>query len=108
MKWLAPVLVVALALPLLVASDLSAACAEGQIDINTATEAQLRTVKGIGPKRAEAIIEGRPYSSVDDLRKVKGIGEKTLESMRPSLCVGKAAPAAKAVEADLPPAEEAY
>ncbi len=54
------------------------------MDINTATAAQLRTVKGIGEKKAEAIVEG-PYSSVDDLDKVKGVGAKTLEKWR-SIC----------------------
>lgn len=100
MKWMASILVLALALPVVV-SSLYAECKEGQVDINTATEAQLRTVKGIGPKKAEAIIAARPFSSVDDLRRVKGIGAKTLENLRPHLCVGKAAAEKAPAKADV-------
>jgi len=54
----------------------------GQIDINSATSKQLEQLTGIGPKYAQAIIEGRPYSSVNDLLRVKGIGEKTLQKIK--------------------------
>ena len=37
------------------------------IDINTATQAQLEPLKGIGPVRAAAIIKGRPYKGKDEL-----------------------------------------
>jgi competence protein ComEA len=36
----------------------------------------------VGEVRANRIIEGRPYGSVDELLRVKGIGEKRLEMMR--------------------------
>jgi DNA uptake protein ComE-like DNA-binding protein len=39
------------------------------VDINSATEEQLRTLPGIGPARAQAIIAGRPFSGKDDLLK---------------------------------------
>jgi competence protein ComEA len=39
------------------------------IDINSATKAQLLTLKGIGDKRAADIIKGRPYKGKDDLVK---------------------------------------
>ena len=52
------------------------------VDINTATLEQLETLTGIGPKYAQAIIDNRPYSSVDDLLRVNGIGEKTLEKIK--------------------------
>lgn len=52
------------------------------IDINTATLEQLDELTGIGPKYAQAIIDNRPYTSVDDLIKVKGIGEKTLQKIK--------------------------
>ena len=42
------------------------------VDINTASEADLQTLTGIGPARAQAIIAGRPYKGKDDLVK-KGI-----------------------------------
>lgn len=50
-----------------------------KIDINSATLEELQTIKGIGPKLAQAIIDGRPYKEIQDLLKVKGIGEKTLK-----------------------------
>jgi len=58
-----------------------------QVDLNTASEGQLRSVKGIGPVLAKRIIAGRPYRSVEDLLKVRGIGPKTLEKMRGRLVV---------------------
>ncbi|RME82040.1 MAG: ComEA family DNA-binding protein, partial [Caldilineae bacterium] len=63
------------------------AAVPGPVDLNTATAEELEALPGIGPKTAEAIIEGRPYSAVDDLLRVKGIGEKTLEKLRPYVTV---------------------
>ena len=66
--------------------------AESRIDINTATAAQLETVKGIGPKTAAEIIKYRTehhgFKSVEELKQVKGIGDKTLEKLSPHLTVG--------------------
>jgi competence ComEA-like helix-hairpin-helix protein len=59
------------------------------LDLNTATEKELQSIKGIGPVLAERIIAGRPYRTVDDLRKVKGIGPKKLENIRPYFVVGE-------------------
>jgi len=56
---------------------------QGLVDINTASEKELQSIKGIGPVLAERIIAGRPYRTVDDLLKVKGIGPKILETIRP-------------------------
>ena len=39
----------------------------GLVDINSASEADLQTLSGIGPARAKAIIAGRPYNGKDDL-----------------------------------------
>jgi DNA uptake protein ComE-like DNA-binding protein len=38
------------------------------IDINSATEAQLKTLPGIGDAYAKKIIEGRPYAKKDQLK----------------------------------------
>lgn len=65
----------------------------GAVDINTATVAQLESVNGIGPKKAEAIVEYRkkngPFKSVDDLENVKGLGKASIEKMRGEISVGK-------------------
>jgi len=62
---------------------------QGLLDLNTATEKELQSIKGIGPVLAERIIAGRPYRTVDDLLKVKGIGPKKLEKIRAHVVVGK-------------------
>ena len=60
---------------------------DGAIDINSAGEAQLVTLHGIGPSKARAIINDRekngPFETVDALVRVRGIGQKTLEKLRP-------------------------
>ncbi|MGR3174133.1 MAG: helix-hairpin-helix domain-containing protein [Candidatus Scalindua sp.] len=62
---------------------------EGTLDLNTATEEELQSIKGIGTVLATRIIAGRPYKTVDDLLKVKGIAHKKLEKIRSYLVVGK-------------------
>ena len=61
------------------------------ININTATSQELQTLRGIGPVRAQRIVEYRQrfgrFSTVDDLTNVKGIGEKTLEQIRDNIVV---------------------
>ena len=55
----------------------------GKIDINTATEKELRTVPGIGPVMAARIIAARPFRSANDLKRVSGIGDKKYAKIRP-------------------------
>ena len=67
------------------------------VNLNTATKAELEAVKGVGPKKAEAIIAYREknglFKTVDDLKNVNGFGDKTVAKMRSELTVGGAAPA---------------
>ena len=76
------------------------------VNLNTATKTELEAVKGIGPKKAEAIIAYRekngPFKAVDDLKNVSGFGDKTVAKMRSELTVGGAAPA----KADKKPAKK--
>ena len=64
----------------------SSLCAEDlkKININTASAEELTDLKGIGEKKAEAIIEFRKTKGIfkkpEDLMKVPGIGPKTLEA----------------------------
>ncbi|MDW8758870.1 helix-hairpin-helix domain-containing protein [Streptococcus suis] len=64
---------------------------ESKVNLNTATEADLQTISGIGAKRASDIIAYREanggFKSVDDLNNVSGIGDKTMESIRPYVTV---------------------
>jgi competence protein ComEA len=55
----------------------------GRIDVNTATEKELRSVPGVGPVIAARIIAARPFRSADDLKKVNGIGDKNYTKIRP-------------------------
>lgn len=55
----------------------------GQIDINTATEKELKMIPGVGPVMASRIIAARPFRSPDDLKKVNGIGDKKYAKIRP-------------------------
>lgn len=56
------------------------------VNINTATEAELETLNGIGAAKAKAIVEYRKkqggFKSVDELENVEGIGNKTLNNLR--------------------------
>ncbi|MBL7647824.1 MAG: ComEA family DNA-binding protein [Candidatus Hydrogenedentes bacterium] len=61
-----------------------------KININTASQAELETLPGVGEKTAEKIMrhrESQPFTQVDDLGYVQGIGEKRLETLRPHVTV---------------------
>ena len=42
----------------------------GRVNINTATKSELDQLKGVGEARAQTIIEGRPYQTIDEVKKV--------------------------------------
>jgi competence protein ComEA len=62
-----------------------------QINVNTADQAVLETLPGIGPTKAKAIVDFRdkngPFKKIDDLLDVPGIGEKTLAGIRDQIQV---------------------
>jgi competence protein ComEA len=76
-------------------ADGSAAGAPGQsgplVNLNTAGQAELETLPGVGPVTAQAIIAWREqtggFTSIDELLEVDGIGEKTLASLTPHVTV---------------------
>jgi competence protein ComEA len=57
--------------------------------LNLATSAELTTLPGVGPKRAEAILALRTrlkgFRKLSDLLRVKGIGVKSLRKLEPKL-----------------------
>jgi competence protein ComEA len=63
--------------------SLSATLAAATVDVNTADQATLETIKGIGPVHAKAIVDERtrngPFRNADDLAaRVKGLGPKSV------------------------------
>jgi competence protein ComEA len=64
----------------------AAGAATGPLDLNTATQAQIEELPGIGPVLGAAILRERDrrggFRSVDDLRSVRGIGEKRFAELR--------------------------
>lgn len=64
-------------------SDISSQAANARISVNKASAEQLSTIKGLGMKKATAIVDYReingPFKAVAELTKVKGIGDKFIE-----------------------------
>jgi len=54
-----------------------------KLPINTANKEALMTIKGIGPRLAESILQNRskfgPFEGIADLKKIKGVGPKRIE-----------------------------
>jgi competence protein ComEA len=62
--------------------------APGQkVNINSATKEQLEALPEIGPVKAQAIIDGRPYQKPEDIMKVKGIKEGTYGAIKDHITV---------------------
>lgn len=65
------------------------------ININTATQVELESLPGIGPVRAQAILQYRqehgPFHDISDLQDISGIGPATFEQLKGLITVGGAA-----------------
>lgn len=85
-------------LVLLVASLMFSLPVFAAVDLNTASQTELESLKGVGPKKAQAIIEYRKkngnFKSADDLEKVPGFGKKTVDGLKKDIKVGNATAAA--------------
>lgn len=63
----------------------------GKINLNTASQTELETLPGIGPAKAQAIIDYRensgPFKAIEDIRSISGFGEKTFEKLKEHISV---------------------
>ncbi len=63
------------------------------VNINSASQKDFASLKGLGVKKAGDIVSYRTkvkcFKSIDELAKVKGIGKKTVEKNRKNLLLGK-------------------
>jgi competence protein ComEA len=71
----------------------------GPVNVNSADASTIaRELDGIGPAKAQAIVEYRqkngPFRAPEDLLKVEGIGQKVLDQNRGNIRVDKAGAAA--------------
>jgi competence protein ComEA len=57
------------------------------VDLNTATRAELMAIPGVGRVTSAAIMEARPFTSVEELTGLRGIGPATMENLRPWVSV---------------------
>jgi len=73
------------------AMSLIASFAIAAVNINSATKEELDVLPGIGPVKAQAIVDYRkahgPFKSVEDLKKVNGIGDATFDKIKGDLSV---------------------
>lgn len=69
----------------------SAAAPSAPVNLNTATQAQLETLPGIGAATAKRILEYRQksggFKKIEELMNVKGIGEKSFLKLKPHVSV---------------------
>lgn len=94
------------ALSLLSALLLWSGLACAQLDINAASAEQLDGLKGIGPAKAQAIVDYRRqhgrFNSVDELAEVPGLGPKIVDGFRRDVTVGPAGRALAPARGDAP------
>jgi competence protein ComEA len=73
------------------ATTVTTAKESGKVNLNTANINELTTLKGIGEKKAQAIVDFREkqgkFTTVEQLADVSGIGPATLEANRDMIIV---------------------
>lgn len=75
-------------------------CALAAVNINTATVSELDTLPGVGPVKAQAIVDDRskngPFKTPADIKRVNGIGAATFEQLKNEITVSGANKGVKA------------
>jgi hypothetical protein len=64
--------------------------AKGLIDLNNAEEKALQSLPGINASMAKAIIAGRPYKNIGDLKKIPGMTDKIISAIKDKVTFGAA------------------
>ena len=78
------------------------------VNLNSADQAELESLPGIGPALAKAIIAARPFKAVDELDRVKGLGPAKIAALKDQVTVGgSSAPTAPSASAPVPGAAAA-
>lgn len=68
--------------------DLAKETVKGKVNLNTAELAVLEDLPGIGPATAKAIVDGRPWKSVDELDKIRGLGKARIAALKDLVTFG--------------------
>ncbi|MDZ4226903.1 MAG: helix-hairpin-helix domain-containing protein, partial [Patescibacteria group bacterium] len=69
------------------------ASSDALININTSDAAMLQTLNGIGPSKAQAIVDYRnasgPFATIEEIKNVSGIGDATFNNIKDFITVGE-------------------
>jgi len=84
--------ILALAFLLALAPERATAASKSKVDINSASQAELEALPGVGATTARKIIGGRPYRTVGDLSKA-GVSASTIQKISGLVTVGRASAA---------------
>jgi competence ComEA-like helix-hairpin-helix protein len=57
------------------------------VNINGSDSNLLQTLNGVGPSTAQKIIDGRPYTKLEDLLNISGIGQATYDKFKDDICL---------------------
>ncbi len=88
----------ALTLGFIVAVPIDVSAQLAKVDINSASQAELEKLPGVGEATAKKIIAGRPYRAVGDLSKA-GVPKNTIEKITPLVTLGAGSPATPSAQA---------